>query len=37
MEGHQRHIPDAGSFSKQVPQEDTANLLAKQNLLQGTP
>ena len=28
MEGHQRHMPDAGSFIKQVPQEDTANLLA---------
>ena len=23
MEGHQRHMPYAGRFSKQVPQEDT--------------
>ena len=37
MEGCQRHMPDAGSFPKQVPQEDTANLLAKQNLQQGMP
>ena len=37
MEGHQRHMPDAGSFPKQVSQEDTANLLAKQNLQHGTP
>ena len=36
MDGHQRHMPDAGSFSKQVPQEDTANLLAKQNLHERT-
>ena len=37
MEGRQRHMPNAGSFPKQVPLEDTANLLAKQNLQHGTP
>ena len=36
MEGRQKHMLDAGSFPKQVPQKDTANLLAKQNL-HGTP
>ena len=30
-------MPDAGSFPKQVPQEDTKNLLAKQNLQHETP
>ena len=37
MESYQKHMPDAGSFPKQVPQEDTANLLAEQNLQHGTP
>ena len=37
MESYQRHMPDAGSFPKQVPEEDTANLLAKQNLQHGSP
>ena len=30
MESYQRHMPD-------VPQEDTANLLAEQNLQHGSP
>ena len=37
MESYQKHMPDAGSFPKQVPQEDTANLLAEQNLQHGSP
>ena len=34
---NQKHMPDAGSFPKQVPQDDTANLLAEQNLQHGSP
>ena len=36
VESYQKHMPDAGSFPKQVPQEDTANLLAEQNLQNGS-